>query len=492
MVYVHDQQGEPIGPAPLVAADVAMLRGAAEDVSAGAETPLPYGRGSLNAEPSLLDGRARWEGQLRFYPSRYSKTFQTWHENIRDWCISRQLWWGHRIPTWSFQIGNEQQALEALQFIEQLTKEDRAAFDNFGESNALHVCIRSDDDAEAIRYIEARGFRRDPDVLDTWFSSGLWPLSTLQWPTDNPALDKWNPSNVLTTAREIITLWVSRMVMFNLYFRDCLPFTDVFIHAMIQDGDGQKMSKSLGNGVDPLDIIGSHGADAMRYTLAAMTTHTQDLRMPVDLVDPHSGVAFAPQKITNAAGYVVAAPTQVSPKDPTKKLVSSYGVISGAVKPTADMPLAKNTSGKFDLGRNFCNKIWNAARFAMGHLEAAAATAGGPAEPVDEMKWSLADRWVVSRFNRTVAEADAALKDYRFDVYAKACYDFFWRDLCDWYLEAIKPAMKDPAAPPRRPMCLRRCWTGPAADAPDRPVHHRDHLVAAERRPPDPRPPRPH
>ena len=126
----------------------------------------------------------------------------------------------------------------------------------------------------------------------------LAAVSTLNWPDDTPELRKWNPSNVLCTAREIITLWVSRMVMFNLYFRDCLPFTDVFIHAMIQDGEGQKMSKSLGNGVDPLDIIHSHGADAMRYTLAAMTTHTQDLRMPVDMIDPHTGATFTPAKIT--------------------------------------------------------------------------------------------------------------------------------------------------------------------------------------------------
>jgi valyl-tRNA synthetase len=291
--------------------------------------------------------------------------------------------------------------------------------------------------------LEFNRARQDPDVLDTWFSSALWPMSTLNWPQDTPELRTWNPSDVLTTAREIITLWVSRMVMFNLYFRGCLPFRDVFIHAMIQDGEGQKMSKSLGNGVDPLDIIHSHGADAMRFTLASMTTHTQDLRMPVDLVDPHSGTSFAPQKITTPAGYVVAAPIQTSPKFPDKKMVSSYGVTSGLAKPTKDMPPAKNTSSKFDLGRNFANKIWNAVRFALMNLKDV------PGEPVDERKWSLADRWIVSRFNRTVEEVNTALKEYRFDQYAKSCYDFFWRDLCDWYLEAIKPAMRDPARAPQ-------------------------------------------
>jgi valyl-tRNA synthetase len=238
------------------------------------------------------------------------------------------------------------------------------------------------------------GWGQDPDVLDTWFSSALWPLSTLGWPEKTPELEKWNPTNVLCTAREIITLWVSRMVMFNLYFLDRLPFSDVFIHAMIQDGEGRKMSKSLGNGVDPLDIIQSHGADAMRFTLASMATNTQDVRMPVE-TDARSG---------------------------------------------------RNTSPKFDLGRNFCNKLWNAARFALANLsdEATKRQEGaGATEP------SLADRWILSRLATTVRDANAALADYRFDQYAKACYDFFWRDLCDWYIEAIKPAMRSPDQAPR-------------------------------------------
>jgi valyl-tRNA synthetase len=211
-------------------------------------------------------------------------------------------------------------------------------------------------------------------------------MSTFGWPQQTPELEKWNPTSVLVTAREIITLWVSRMVMFNLYFLGRLPFEHVFINAMIQDGEGRKMSKSLGNGVDPLDIIESHGADAMRFTLAHMATQTQDVRIPVEK-DPRTG---------------------------------------------------KNTSPKFDIGRNFCNKVWNAVRFAIMNLSGATAN-----EPMDESKWSLADRWIVSRFNRTVAACDEALSNYRFDQYAKTCYDFFWGDLCDWYLEAIKPAMRD-------------------------------------------------
>jgi valyl-tRNA synthetase len=176
------------------------------------------------------------------------------------------------------------------------------------------------------------------------------------------------------------------MVMFNLYFLNRLPFTDVSIHPMVQDGEGRKMSKSLGNGVDPLDIIHSHGADAMRFTLASMATNTQDVRMPVE----------------------------------------------------RDATTGKNTSPKFDIGRNFCNKIWNAVRFAVMNL-----TTVANERPRDCNPGALVDEWIISRFHRTVAACDEALSDYRFDQYAKSCYDFFWGDLCDWYLEAIKPAMRD-------------------------------------------------
>jgi valyl-tRNA synthetase len=448
------------GP-PLSTSSGAPGEGRGEGPSAGMTGAAADKNQTLTPALSRSTGRGSksWEGNLRFYPARYAKTFQSWHENIRDWAISRQLWWGHRIPVWQLsgdkQVPPDRHFWDRLSTLGQWIKEHRVAawlgegsrIDESGnivvnvndERDDVFICIRSPADNEVIEALEAFGFIQDPDVLDTWFSSALWPISTLNWPDDTPELRTWNPSNVLCTAREIITLWVSRMVMFNLYFRDCLPFRDVFIHAMIQDGEGQKMSKSLGNGVDPLDIIHSHGADAMRYILTAMTTQTQDLRMPVDLVDPHSGQAFAPVKITNSAGYVVAAPIQTSPKDPTQKMVSSYGMTSGTAKPTPETPLAKNTSSKFDSGRNLCNKIWNACRFTLSNLQ------GAPTEPVDERKWSMADRWIVARFNRTVEAVDAALSEYRFDVYAKACYDFFWGDLCDWYVEAIKPAMKDPA-----------------------------------------------
>ena len=326
-----------------------------------------------------------WQHHLQLIPERYERTFESWHENIRDWCISRQLWWGHRIPVWS-KCGPVTEGLHT-------PFQDHIAVQEI--EGTTYVCLREDHPA-IIQQLEQAGFTQDPDVLDTWFSSALWPISTLGWPHEdnNPALQLWNPSSTLCTAREIITLWVSRMVMFNLYLRGCLPFEDVFIHAMIQDGEGRKMSKSLGNGVDPLDIIHSHGADALRFTLAQMTTQTQDVRMPV-VKDPATG---------------------------------------------------RNTSPKFDLGRNFSNKIWNATRFALTVLETRPSEDGEktPVLAADEkphMGLALADQWILARLARLLQDTHKALEQYQFSAYAQGLYDFFWRDLCDWYIEAIKPTV---------------------------------------------------
>jgi len=413
---------------------------------------------------------AAWEGELRFHPPRYAKTFQTWHENIRDWCISRQLWWGHRIPVW-----HAEGRLAA-----ELAPRLDARHAHVTESNdQTFICLRSHDQ-KLIEQLEAAGFTQDPDVLDTWFSSALWPMSTMGWPDDTPELRAWNPTSVLCTAREIITLWVSRMVMFNLYFtgddNQRLPFRDVFIHAMIQDGHGQKMSKSLGNGVDPFDIIDSHGADAMRFTLASMTTHTQDVRMPVDMIDPHTSDTFTPKFITAPGGYKVAAPTQ---ERNGKQIVSSYGLASGQATPTDEMPLARNTSEKFDLGRNFCNKVWNAFRFALDFLDNNAAS-----DP--DVEIDIASRWILSRLGKTIRACDDALNRYEFATYATAVYDFFWRDLCDWYIEAIKPSVRDDAGQqqtlaacldaalrlmhPAMPFITERLWDALNGKRPDRSV----------------------
>lgn len=370
------------------------------------------------------------DGAMTFYPDRYAQTYESWHDNIRDWCISRQLWWGHRIPVWgtstayirsgkrgvciqgSLDDHDVQRAIDYKKQLDALIQDGRIAvqdreltapIDMDLEENMVHVCVRSIDDVKAIEFLESHTFTQDPDVLDTWFSSALWPLSTMGWPdaAQDPSfdgmLDAFNPTNVLCTAREIITLWVSRMVMFNRFFTGQnrgdpdafipgrLPFHDVFIHAMIQDGEGRKMSKSLGNGVDPLDIIHTHGSDAMRFTLCQMTTQTQDMRMPVEFDAAHG----------------------------------------------------MNTSPKFDLGKRFCNKLWNAARFTLMMIdEAEQGVDDSPDEP------RLIDRWMLSRVESCVRQCESALRTYQFSVYAQAMYDLVWRDFCDWYLEAVKPTVK--------------------------------------------------
>ncbi len=383
------------------------------------------------------------QGGLAFTPDRYAKTFQAWHENIRDWCISRQLWWGHRIPVWS----GKQSAFWAQLPDDQTASTQWNEFEiavtkvGSGPDATLFVCVPPD--AESLEdELGKLGFEQDPDVLDTWFSSALWPLSTLGWPNETDELKTWNPTSVLCTAREIITLWVSRMVMFNRFFKGGdLPFNDVFIHAMIQDGHGQKMSKSLGNGVDPMDIIHSHGADAMRYTLTKMTTQTQDVRLPVDMVAPGSGETFTPKYVTGPGGVKVAAPIQ---EHNGEKMVSSYGVASGKEKPTDAMPLARNTSEKFDEGQKFANKLWNAFRFALGNLEGL-----GDAPQVSSAGLELADRWVLNQLNKTITAVNSAIDSYAFSDYATAVYDFFWRDLCDWYIEIVKGTVKHSPAQQR-------------------------------------------
>ncbi|MBT3200549.1 MAG: valine--tRNA ligase [Phycisphaerales bacterium] len=361
-----------------------------------ADTDVPANSLAGIALKPLLDGR------LRFTPERYAKTYQTWLENLRDWPISRQLWWGHQIPVWS-------QDLPLPEGVEgDLETKGAAAVDlaaggslenalgqfpvRYGVQYSEHpedeglvrtyICIDCDDQAAA-DCIEQAGWTRDPDVLDTWFSSALWPFSTLGWPEQTDELEKYYPGNVLCTAREIITLWVSRMVMMGQYCVGDIPFTDVFIHAMIQDGQGRKMSKSLGNGIDPLDIIKSHGADAMRFTLAQMTTQTQDVRMPVELIKLPDGREL-------------------------------------------------NSSPKFDIGRNFCNKLWNASRFAMMNLK------GAPAWSQIRPAADLSDTWILSRLNSTIASVTAAVEAFKYSEMAEAIYHFMWDDLCNWYLEIAK------------------------------------------------------
>ncbi len=325
----------------------------------------------------LLDGR------LRFIPERYAKTYQTWLENLRDWPISRQLWWGHRIPVWS-KSGENRKAVERLPGT---TEQVYAVTADTDDGPVAFACVAPGHE-EIEKKLEAQGWRRDDDVLDTWFSSALWPFSTLGWPEETAELKAFYPGNVLCTAREIITLWVSRMVMMGQYCVGDIPFSDVYIHAMIQDGEGRKMSKSLGNGIDPLIAINSHGADAMRFTLASMTTDTQDIRMPV-----------VPMTLPDGRNV--------------------------------------NTSPKFDIGRNFCNKLWNASRFAMMNIE------GLDPDGFDAAKMDITDRWILSRLAATQREVTESLDAFKFSEPLSQLYRFFWNDFCDWYLEWAKSRMRD-------------------------------------------------
>jgi len=365
-------------------------------------------------------------GRLRFIPERYAKTYQSWLENLRDWPISRQLWWGHRIPIWHKRVclteknwPNELLDVAGWDhYVDDIRKGkdpgndiirivrvgDRVEVNPKGDplmpvvketegEYDIYVCFREECDAKGksdpyIRTLEKAEYQRDPDVLDTWFSSALWPFSTMGWPDVTPELKTFYPGDVLCTAREIITLWVSRMVMMGQYCVGDIPFRDVFIHAMIQDGEGRKMSKSLGNGIDPLVAINSHGVDAMRFTLASMTTQTQDVRMPVEKMKLPDG-------------------------------------------------REENTSPKFDIGRNFCNKLWNASRFALMNLE------GTEPDKFDEDKITIADRWILSCLAKTINDVTVQLDEFKYSEPLTQLYKFFWNDFCDWYLEWIKPRMQD-------------------------------------------------
>ncbi|MBD3234285.1 MAG: valine--tRNA ligase [candidate division Zixibacteria bacterium] len=292
---------------------------------------------SALAKPAI---EAVESGAIRFIPDHWSKTYLHWMHNIRDWCISRQLWWGHRIPVY---------------YCEDCDKEIVAR-----EKPAECPACESSD------------IRQDEDVLDTWFSSWLWPFSTFGWPDKTPELKTFYPTKSLFTANEIIFLWVARMVMAGYEFMGELPFKDVLIHGTVRDSKGVKMSKSLGNGIDPLEIIRDYGTDALRSTLLLLTPEGQD-------------------------------------------------------------PFISKQS--FELGRNFANKIWNAARLAMMNMEdfdlKDKQSAPAPSD--------AADRWILSRLAETSDFVNKCFVEYRFNTAAKALYDFIWRDFCDWYLEIIKP-----------------------------------------------------
>jgi valyl-tRNA synthetase len=331
-------------------------------------------------------------GRTRFVPENWAKTYFEWMRNIKDWCVSRQLWWGHRIPAWYDAKGNI--------YVARTEAEVRSRH-NLGPDVQLD---------------------QDTDVLDTWFSSALWPFSTLGWPEQTPALAKFYPSSVLVTGFDIIFFWVARMMMMGLEFMHDVPFRDVYITGLIRDEHGEKMSKSKGNVIDPLDIVDGIDLEAL------VAKRTSGLMQP----QMRSKIEKATRK---------EYPEGMAPHG-TDALRFTFAALAS---PSRDI--------RFDLARvagyrNFCNKLWNAARFVTMSI--------GTESTVDAVELSIADRWIRSRFGSMVATVEKSLAEYRFDYAAAALYEFTWYEFCDWYLELTKPVLQSESASPAARAGTRR------------------------------------
>ncbi|HEV3300557.1 MAG TPA: class I tRNA ligase family protein, partial [Planctomycetaceae bacterium] len=363
--------------------------------------------------------------RVRFFPGRYAKTYLDWLGEKRDWCISRQLWWGHRIPIWYCATCAEADLKRAF------AGRSDVAWRHDPETNQWLICSETDLPANALG--PGHSLKQDDDVLDTWFSSSLWPEATLGWPEKTASLAYFYPTSVLVTSRDIITLWVARMVIMGLYNMKEVPFAHVFVHPKLLDGFGQTMSKSRGNGVDPLDLFEKFGTDAVRFTIASFAGETQDVRLPVSYVCPHCE-ALIPQTLEHqkAAPRGGAKPRITCPKC---KKSSQYS--SPWYEPDPREPVARIVSERFEYGRNFCNKLWNAARFVALNLEGYTPGAISP----DELK--LEDRWILSRLSYVSAELTEQLDRYQLDGATRTLRDFVWNEFCDWYVEMVKPRLRD-------------------------------------------------
>ncbi len=369
------------------------------------------------------------DGRIQFFPSRYANQYLDWLSEKRDWCISRQLWWGHRIPVWYCDGDVDEKVLQ-----EAFKDRDDVVYKRDEWSGQWMFCIREGElPADSV---PGQTLRQEEDVLDTWFSSALWPHSTLGWPDETADLKYFYPGSVLITTRDIITLWVARMVLTGLYNIGDIPFHHVYVHPKILDGEGQTMSKSKGNGADPAEIAEQYGADAMRFSIAYMTTESQDIRMPMAYACPHCG-HLIPQmekhrKLTRLA---------------CDKCKKEFQPSNPMVDVTGDLPLGIVSSEKFEVGWRLCNKLWQVSNGVV--FRALADGEKGEAKPITSDDLNLGDRWILSRLHYCIENVNASLSVYRYAESTSYLYRFFWNEFCDWYVEMAKPQLRAEGERPR-------------------------------------------
>ena len=379
--------------------------------------------------------------RVGIFPERYRKGYVDWLSEKRDWPVSRQLWWGHQIPVWSRSCASDAELKKTVaelkgpllingtsaSFQVETTEEaekgkrDRADL----PFAVIHVCIQKEGDPLE-RLIEDIGFVREQDVLDTWFSSALWPQSTFGWPEKTDDLNYFYPTSTLITSRDIITLWVARMVLFGLNNLNDIPFKEVFIHPKILDGYGETMSKSKGNGVDPLDVIEKFGADALRFGMAHLTTETQDVRMPVQFECPNCASTIDQTK-KNRELALIDCP----------KCKQTFSTQWAKTEEEKSHPRGPVLSERFENSRNFINKLWNASRFALTNLEGFSAVEVG----IHEM--DTEDRWILSKLASVTQSVTSALEHFQYAEAARLLYDFAWDDFCSFYVEMLKERLQN-------------------------------------------------